>query len=168
MRQTSCKIRCAREPKRACGHRGWHLASESIRDLILRANKSYTAGERTHILDLFHDNIDWRSFITSEALPIPNHIIGKWHLIEALRKIDEVVEIIRNDILVLVVEGDRAAIVYDRTARLRKNGRVMRIKVGVFQRYQDNRLIEYQEFGDGLDLLEQTLGRGLDAPSAYE
>jgi ketosteroid isomerase-like protein len=144
------------------------LASESLRELIVRVNKDYTAGDRSVVMELFHDAIDWRSYITSEALPIPNHVIGKWHLIEALRKIDEVVEIMRNDIEMLVVEGDQAAIIYDRTARLRKDGRVIRIKVGVFQRYVNNKLIEYREFGDGLDLLEQTLGRGLNAPSAYE
>ena len=101
-------------------------------------------------------------------MPIPTHVIGKWHLIEALRKIDEVVEIVRNDILTLVVEDDRAAVVYDRMARLRKSGRMIRIKVGVFQRYENHKLIEYQEFGDGLDMLEQALGRSVNAPPAYE
>jgi ketosteroid isomerase-like protein len=146
---------------------GWHLASESLRELILRVNKAYAAGERAHVPELFHENIDWRTFITSEALPIPNRIIGKWHLIEALRKVDAVIEVVRDDILVLVVEGDRAAMICDRTLRQRNSGRVMRMKVGVFVRFQDGRMIEYQEFGDGLDLLEQTLGRSLNVPPAY-
>ena len=144
------------------------MASESLRELIVRVNKAYTAGDRMVVVDTFHENIDWRSFISTEALPIPTHVIGKWHLIEALRKIDEVVEIVRNDILTLVVEDDRAAVVYDRMARLRKSGRMIRIKVGVFQRYENHKLIEYQEFGDGLDMLEQALGRSVNAPPAYE
>ena len=45
---------------------------------------------------------------------------------------------------------------------------MIRIKVGVFQRYENHKLIEYQEFGDGLDMLEQALGRSVNAPPAYE
>jgi len=144
------------------------LAIESLREHILSNNKRYTAGERAFVVDLLHEHVDWRCFITSEALPVPNRVIGKWHVIEAWKKIDAELELLRNDIEVLVVEGDRAAIVYDRTLRQRKTGRVIRLKVGAFKRFQDGKLIEYQEFGDGLELLEQSLGRSLDAPEAYE
>jgi ketosteroid isomerase-like protein len=106
--------------------------------------------------------------MTPEALPVPKRVIGKWHVLEAWKKIDAELELLRNDIEVLVVEGDRAAIVYDRTLRQRTTGRVIRLKVAAFKRFENGKLIEYQEFGDGLELLEQTLGRSLDAPVAYE
>lgn len=144
------------------------MATESLRERILRVNKAYTAGERAFIVDLVHENIDWRTYITPEALPVPNRVIGKWHVIEAWNKIDAELELIRNDIEILVVENDRAAVVYDRTLRQRKSGRVIRLKVASFHRYQDGKLIEYQEFGDGLELLEQTLGRSINAPPAYD
>jgi len=144
------------------------VVSESLRERILRVNKAYTAGERAFIVDLVHENIDWRTHITPEALPVPNRVIGKWHVIEAWKKIDAALELIRNDIEILVVENDRAAVVYDRTLRQRKSGRVIRLKVASFHRYEDGKLIEYQEFGDGLELLEQTLGRSLEAPQAYK
>ena len=94
--------------------------------------------------------------------------MGKWHVVEAWKKIDAELELIRNDIEVLLVEGERAALVYDRTLRQRKSGRVIRLKVAAFKRYQDRKLIEYQEFGDGLELLEQSIGRSIGAPEAYQ
>jgi ketosteroid isomerase-like protein len=144
------------------------LATQSLREIILERNKRYTSGDRTFILDFLHEHIDWRCHMTPEALPVPNRVIGKWHVLEAWKKIDAELELIRNDIEVLVVEGDRAALVYDRTLRQRKTGRVIRLKVAAFKRFENGKLIEYQEFGDGLELLEQTLGRSLDAPVAYE
>lgn len=144
------------------------MAIESLREKILERNKRYTAGDRAFIPDFLHEHIDWRCHMTPEALPVPNRVIGKWHVVEAWKKIDAELELIRNDIELLVVEGDRAALVYDRTLRQRKTGRVIRLKVAAFKRFEDGKLIEYQEFGDGLELLEQTLGRSLDAPLAYE
>jgi ketosteroid isomerase-like protein len=144
------------------------LAIESLREKILESNKRYTAGDRTFVLDILHEHIDWRCHMTPEALPVPNRVIGKWHVIEAWKKIDVELELIRNDIEMLVVEGERAALVYDRTLRQRKTGRVIRLKVAAFKRFENGKLIEYQEFGDGWELLEQTLGRSLDAPVAYE
>lgn len=144
------------------------MATESLRETILERNRRYTAGDRAFIVDILHEHIDWRCHMTPEALPVPNRVIGKWHVVEAWKKIDEELELIRNDIELLVVEGERAALVYDRTLRQRKTGRVIRLKVAAFQRFEGGKLIEYQEFGDGLELLEQTLGRSLDAPAAYE
>ena len=116
--------------------------ADSLREHILNNNKRYTAGERAFVVDTLHEHIYWRCYITSEALPIANRVIGKWHVIEAWKKIDAELELIRNDIEVLVVEGERAALIYDRTLRQRKTGRVIRIKVGAFKRFQDGKLIE--------------------------
>lgn len=140
---------------------------DSLRDRILRTNAAYTRGERAFIVDLLHERIDWRMNISPETLPVPNHVIGRWHVIEAWRKIDAELELLKNDIVTLVVEGDRAAVIYDRTLRVRKTGRAIRLKVAAFHRYENNKLIECQEFGDGLELLEQTIGRSIDAPLAY-
>lgn len=148
-----------------CG--GIRVAAESLRDQILRQNAAYQQGDRAFVADLFHDQIDWRFFISSEALPMPGQVRGKWHVLLALQKIHEHIEIIRNEITLLIVEGERAAMICDRVVRQRQTGRVMQYKVAAFHRYEGGKLIEYQEFGDGLDILEQALGRGIDAPAAY-
>ncbi len=143
------------------------VTAETLRARILRDNAAFNAGERTFVADLLHEEIEWRFFISKEALPIPERVKGKWHVLLALQKIDAVIAIERNEIPVLLVDGDRAAMICERTVRQRASGRVMQYKIAAFHRYQDNKLIEYQEFGDALDLLEQALGRGIDAPAAY-
>ena len=104
---------------------------------------------------------------SSSLLPVPNRIKGKANLIAAFAKIDEVVEVMRNDLQIVIVENDRAALVVDSTLRQLATGRVLRYKMAAFHRYCDGRQIEYQGFMDSVDLMQQTIGRELDLPDAY-
>ena len=144
------------------------MASQGLREQILERHAAYKRGERAFIADMLHEQTDWQFFISPEALPVPSHVSGKWHVLLALQKIDAELEIIDSDLLLLLVDGDRAATICERTFRQRKTGRVMQYKTAAFHRYAEGKLIEYREFGDGLDMLEQALGRGIDAPVAYE
>jgi len=143
------------------------MTSEELRGLVYRSYEAFDRGDRSFVIDLFHDDIQWRMLAPPEALPIPNVVKGKPQVLAALQRIDEVVEIVRNELLLVMVDGHRAAVVCDRVLRQRASGRVMRYKVAAFQTYQDGKLIEYLAFADSLDLLEQQLGHELEFPTAY-
>jgi ketosteroid isomerase-like protein len=143
------------------------MTPDSIRKLLERSYAAYDHGERSFLIDLLHDDVQWTLHGPPELLPVPNRITGKANLIAAFRKIDEVVEIMRNDLEVVVVENDRAAVVVDSTLRQRATGRVLRYKMAAFHRYRDGRQIEYQGFMDSVDLMQQTIGREIDLPDAY-
>jgi ketosteroid isomerase-like protein len=143
------------------------MTTDSIRELLERSYAAYDRGERSFLIDLLHDEVQWRLHSPPELLPVPNRITGKFNLMAAFRKIDEVVEIMRSDLQVVVVENDRAAVVVDSTLRQRATGRVLRYKTAAFHRYRDGRQIEYQGFMDSVDLMQQTIGREIDLPDAY-
>ncbi|MDT3686551.1 MAG: hypothetical protein RO009_16075 [Pseudorhodoplanes sp.] len=64
--------------------------------------------------------------------------LRKTEVLTATRKIDELVEVLGNDLeLVVVVEGDQAAVIRDGKLRQRSTGRVMRYKVAAFHRYRN-------------------------------
>jgi ketosteroid isomerase-like protein len=143
------------------------MTPDQIRELVLQSYEIYDRGERASFVDLFDDESEWTMYLPPEAMPFPNRVRGKFAVLQALKRVDEVVEIIRNEIDVLVVEGDRAAVICDRSLRLRASGRVMRYKTAAFHRYRDGRLIEYIAFADGLDLMQQSLGREIVLPEAF-
>jgi ketosteroid isomerase-like protein len=143
------------------------MTPDSIRQLLERSYAAYASGDRGLLIDLLHDEVEWTLHSPPELLPVPNRIKGKANLIAAFRKIDEVVEIMRNDMQLVIVENDRAAVVVDCTLRQRATGRVLRYKMAAFHRYRDGRQIEYQGFLDSVDLMQQTIGRELDLPDAY-
>lgn len=143
------------------------MTSEEIRELVRKSYAVYDSGDRNFIVDLFDDNIDWRYFSSPEAIPFPNHIRGKRQVLAALKTIDDLFEIVGNNLELIMVDGDRAAVICDQKVRQRATGRIIRTKVAAFHRYRDGRLIEYTAFADGLDIMQQTLGRLIDLPEIY-
>ncbi len=140
---------------------------DNIHKLVRLAYEAYDRGERNFVVDLLHDDVVWIMHSPPEVLPVPNRIAGKQALLSAFQRIDEVVEVLRNDVLLVIVENDWAAVICDRTLRQRATGRIMRYKVAAFHRYRDGRLIEYQGFADSIDMLEQSIGKRLDLPPAF-
>lgn len=143
------------------------MTPEKIRELILMSYKAYDGGNRDFVMDLFDDEIEWTFYQAPETLPFPNRVRGKNNVLKALEIIDGIIESVSNDIEKLVVEGDTAALIIDRTVRQRDSGRVLRYKVAAFQRYRAGRLVEFISFADSVDLLQQSIGQELDLPMAY-
>jgi ketosteroid isomerase-like protein len=143
------------------------MPTQVLRQLLITAYDAYDQGLRGFVAELFDDDIEWTMHCPQEALPIPNRLRGKVAVLEALKRIDEVVEIVRNELVFMAVDGETAALICDRTLRQRATGRIMRYKIAAFHRFRDGRIIEYQGFADGIDILQQTLGREVEIPAAY-
>jgi ketosteroid isomerase-like protein len=133
------------------------LPTELIRELVRRSYEIYDRGNRTFILDLFDDDIEWVFHVPPGIIPIPTHVRGKAAVIAALVKIDEVVEIIKNDLELILVDGEQAVVICNQTVRERESGEVISKKVAAFHRYRDGRLVQYQAFSDGIDVLHEAL-----------
>ena len=143
------------------------MTSDDIRNLLCRSYESFNSGDRSFVLSLFHDDIEWIMYSPPEALPIPNRVQGKFAVLAALKRIDSVIETVRTDLELVMVEDDRAVAICDNTLRQRESGRIMRYKSAAFHRYRDGQLIQYQAFFDGFDILQQALGREIPVPQVY-
>jgi len=62
---------------------------------------------------------------------------------------------------IMIVEGDRAAVMSDASYKQRTTDRILRLRIANFLRLQDGRLIEFREFINSFDAVEQALGREL-------
>ncbi|MER8284561.1 nuclear transport factor 2 family protein, partial [Acinetobacter baumannii] len=62
---------------------------------------------------------------------------------------------------IIIVENDRAAVISDVSFTQRATNRLLRFRVANFLRFQDGRLIEFREFSNSFDVVEQALGREL-------
>ena len=62
---------------------------------------------------------------------------------------------------IVVVEGDRRRCMADVHMRQRTTRRALRFRVANFMRYKNGRLIEFREFINTFDVVEQALGREL-------
>lgn len=143
------------------------MTSEDIRELVRKSYAAYDRGDHEFIFNLFDDNIDWKYYTSPEAVPFPNHVRGKQQVLQALIAIATLFETMENNLELIVVDGDHAAVICDQKVRQRATGRIIRTKVAAFHRYRDGKLIEYTAFADSLDIMQQTLGRLIDLPEIY-
>ena len=147
--------------------KGPTVTSEDIRELVHKSYAAYDNGDHDFIVNLFDDNIEWKYYSSPEAIPFPNNVRGKLQVLMALKTVDDLFEIIGNTLELVMVDGDRAAVICDQKVRQRATGRIIRTKVAAFHRYRDGRLIEYTAFADSLDIMQQTLGRLIELPEIY-
>ena len=143
------------------------MTSEDIRELVRKSYAAYDQVDHEFIFNLFDDNIDWKYYTSPEAVPFPNHVRGKQQVLQALAAIATLFETMENHLELIVVDGDRAAVICDQKVRQRATGRIIRTKVAAFHRYRDGKLIEYTAFADSLDIMQQTLGRLIELPEIY-
>ena len=142
------------------------VPTELIRELVRKAYEVYDRGNRAFVLDLFDDDIEWIFHLPPEILPVPTRVRGKAAVIAALVKIDEVFEIIKNDLELVLVDGEQAVVICNRTVRRRSTGEVRTTKVAAFHSYRNGRLVQYQAFNDGVDVLHQAMRLTEGVPAA--
>jgi len=63
---------------------------------------------------------------------------------------------------IILVEGDRAAVMSEVAFKQRSTDRTLRFVLANFLRITDGQLIEFREFANSFDLVEQALGRFIE------
>ncbi|HEY2756223.1 MAG TPA: nuclear transport factor 2 family protein [Pseudolabrys sp.] len=114
------------------------------------------------IAALLHENIDWVIFgpVDVFAFAGPRH--GAAAVLDALAAIAKAFQLESYVPEIVIVEGDRAAVMADVSYKQRATGRTLRIRVADFLRVRDGRVIEFREFFNSFDMVEKALGREIE------
>ena len=83
-------------------------------------------------------------------------------MLEALGGIAKDFSLERYEPRIVIVEDDRAAVMSDVAFKQRTTGLVLTAHLANFLRFRDGRLIEFREFANTFDMVEQALGRWID------
>jgi len=143
------------------------MPKEIIRALVYRAYEAYSLGHREFVVDMLDDEIEWSFYGPVELLPIPNRLHGKAAVLAAYKMIDDTTELLGHDLSLVLVDGEKAAVIGERRFRHRSSGRIVQYKFSAFHFYRNGRLVEYQMFADTIDMAQQLLGRTIDIPAIY-
>jgi ketosteroid isomerase-like protein len=108
---------------------------------------------------LIHDDIDWVIHGPMAVFPFAGLRRGRPAVLQALAGMALSYSLDNYVPDLLIVDGDRAAIMADVSLSQRATGRILRFRVANFLRIQDEKLIEFREFADSFDQVEQALGR---------
>jgi ketosteroid isomerase-like protein len=116
---------------------------------------------------LLADDIEWTMNGPPQAFPAPTELHGKAAVLAGLRQISEALNVVRNVQRDVLVDGERAAVISDRTVVQRATGRTLVYRVAAFLTFKSGKLAVYQSFYDSFDMLEQVIGEHLDVPDTY-
>ncbi len=119
---------------------------------------AYTKRDFRRVAELLHDDIDWVIYGPIQVFPFAGLRRGRIAVLQAIGTIAESYSLERHAIDVMIVSGDRAAVMADVSFRQRATDRTLRFRVANFLRIQDDRLIEFREFADSFDQVEQAVG----------
>jgi ketosteroid isomerase-like protein len=127
-------------------------------------NALYDAYERRdfqRVAALIHDDIDWVIYGPVSIFPFAGPRRGRAQVMEALAGIADQFALESYKREIVIVEGDRAAVMSDVSFKQRATGRMLRFRIANFLRFQDGRIVEFREFANTFDVVEQALGHEL-------
>ena len=135
--------------------------SDKTRAAVEEIYDAYGRRDFEHVARLLHPDIDWIIFSPVTVFPFAGPRHGRAAVLQVMAEIAQSYDIASYKREVLVIEGERAAAMSDVGFIQRATGRSLRFRVANFLRFQDGLLIEFREFANTFDVVEQVLGREL-------
>jgi ketosteroid isomerase-like protein len=128
--------------------------------------KAYGEGDVDRVAALIHTDIDWIIHGPVQVFPFQGPRRGRAAVLEVLGAIGKNYALESHTPEIVIVEGDRAAVLANVAFVQRATNRILRMRLVNFLRFQDGQLIEFREFSDTFDAVEQALGTWLKVPPA--
>jgi ketosteroid isomerase-like protein len=135
------------------------VADEDTRALVRALYTAYAAGDRVRVAALIDDDIDWIIYGPVQVFAFVGARHGKTAVLEALAAISADYAVERYQPEIIVVDGERAAVMSNVAFVQRATGRTLSFRIANFLRFRSGRLVEFREFADTFDVTEQALGR---------
>ena len=130
---------------------------ETVRELY----DAYARRDFERVATFIHPDIDWVIFAPVSIFPFAGPRHGRAAVLQAMAGIAAAYVLDSYKLEILLVEGERAAMISDVSFTQRATNRVLRFRVADFVRFQDGQLIEFREFTNSFDVAEQALGHEL-------
>ena len=142
------------------------MTDDETRALVMDMYQAYREGNGQRVAEIIDDDIDWVIFGPVAVFPFEGARKGKPAVLDVLNKIAGEYRIERYQPEIVIVENDRAAVLSDVTFVQRSSERKLRFRLANFLRFHDGRLVEFREFADTFDVVEQALGQFIELPQA--
>ncbi len=135
--------------------------TEDTRKIVTDLYRYYAAGDGEKFAALLHDDIDWVIYAPIEVFPFAGQRNGRAAVVEALGEIARTYVLQRYEPQSILADGERAAVLSDVNFKQIATGRTLRFYIADFLRLRDGAVVEFREFANTFDVVEQALGRWL-------
>ena len=138
------------------------VAEGDTRAIVHELYEAYAGRDFERVAALIHDDIDWVMYAPVSVFPFAGPRRGRKAVLDAMAAIAERFSVESHKREIVIVDDDRAAAMSDVSFKQRATGRILRFRTANFLRFQDGRMIEFREFIDTFDVVEQALGHELN------
>jgi ketosteroid isomerase-like protein len=135
------------------------------RTIVNELHRAYRMGDGERVAALVHDDIDWCIHGPARIFPFEGPRRGKAQVMEVLASIGSQFALQRYEPEIVIVEGDRAATLVQTSFVQRSTGRTLSLRLVNFLRIENGQVIEFKEFSDTFDVVEQAMGSWLEVPA---
>ena len=131
------------------------------RALVHELYDAYARGDSERVAQLIDDDIDWIIHGPVQVFPFLGPRRSKAEVLKTLADIADGYAIERYEPEIVIVDEDRAAVLSNVALRQRATNRMLSVRLANFLRFRAGKLVEFREFSDTFDVVEQALGRWL-------
>src|SRR5665213_2600345 len=127
---------------------------DDTRAIVRELYDAYGRRNFDRVAALIHDDIDWMVESPVHVFPFAGTRHGRAAVLQALGSIAELFVLQSYTSEIVIVDGDRAAVMSDISFTQRSTKRVLRFRVANFLRIEDGKVIEFREFSNTFDVVE--------------
>ena len=138
------------------------MSDGATRETVNALYAAYKAGDIETFFGMVDENIAWSMVGPVTVFPFGGVRRGKAAVREAITMLGQLYRIERHDQRMMIVEGDRAALLIDAAFVQLATDRTVTVQLANFLLLKNGRLVEFQEFADTFDVVEQAMGRWLN------
>jgi len=137
------------------------VTDDETRVLVRDLYAAYARGDSARVADMIDDEIDWIIYGPVQVFSFTGARRGKAAVLETLAGVAAEYALDRYQPEIIVVDGERAAVMSNVAFVQRATGRTLSFRNASFLRFRNGRVVEFREFSDTFDVVEQALGRWL-------
>lgn len=138
------------------------MATEQTRAAVTDFYDAYVRGDVERVATYIADEIEWVIYAPRSLFGFTGPRRGKNAVLETLAAIAKDYQLESYVPKIIMADGDRAAVISEVRFTQRVSGRVLNFRIADVMRLdEDGRIIEFEEFVDSVDVVEQALGRVL-------
>jgi ketosteroid isomerase-like protein len=137
------------------------MTDQSTRAVVTDLYAAYERRDFDRVAELIDDDIEWIIYGPMQVFPFAGYRRGKIAVLEALGGIAKDYMLKSYVPQVVIVDGDQAAVMSDVAFMQRATERTLHFHLANFLRIQNGRVVEFREFANTFDVVEQALGRML-------
>jgi ketosteroid isomerase-like protein len=137
------------------------MTEQSTRAVVTDLYDAYERRDFDRVAELIDDDIEWIIYGPMQVFPFAGYRRGKIAVLEALGGIAKDYMLKSYVPQVIIVDGDQAAVMSDVAFMQRATERTLHFHLANFLRIHGGRVVEFREFANTFDLVEQALGHTL-------